>query len=111
MLRAFVRPLVSTTFIRSYMLDSARGPVASGIAEKLRDAFAPSHLEVMNESSGHNVPPGSETHFKVVVVSDVWDGLKLIQRHRKVNAVRASQRVIDMHYYAHSFPLVCLSSM
>ncbi len=28
------------------------------------------HLEVENESPNHNVEPGSESHFKVVVVSD-----------------------------------------
>jgi hypothetical protein len=27
----------------------------------------------------HNVPPGSETHFKVVVVSDKFDNLPLIK--------------------------------
>ena len=33
----------------------------------------------------HNVPKGSETHFKVLVVSDAFDGLNRLARHRAVN--------------------------
>ena len=33
----------------------------------------------------HNVPRGSETHFKVVLVSPKFDDLTLIKRHRLVN--------------------------
>ena len=51
------------------------------IEAKLRDAFAPAHLEVVNESHMHSVPKGSETHFKVVVVSDRFEGLSPVKRH------------------------------
>lgn len=37
---------------------------------KLRTAFDPVFLEVVDESYRHNVPAGSESHFKVVLVSD-----------------------------------------
>jgi BolA family transcriptional regulator, general stress-responsive regulator len=57
------------------------------IEQKLQAAFAPIHLEVINESHMHSVPPGSESHFKVVLVSDAFDGEKLIARHRRVNQV------------------------
>ena len=33
----------------------------------------------------HNVPKGSETHFKVLVVSEAFEGKPLIARHRMVN--------------------------
>ena len=33
----------------------------------------------------HNVPKGSETHFKVLVVSDSFDGQNRLARHRAVN--------------------------
>ena len=46
---------------------------------------------MINESSGHNVPKGSETHFKVVVVSDSFDGQMLIARHRMVNEILADE--------------------
>ncbi|GBG24843.1 BolA-like protein 1 [Hondaea fermentalgiana] len=65
----------------------AEKPVQRSIETKLEAAFSPfQHLEVINESSGHNVPRGSETHFKVVVVSDKFEGLKLIERHRLVQS-------------------------
>ena len=38
------------------------------IEEKLRAAFQPVFLEVVDESYRHNVPAGSESHFKVVLV-------------------------------------------
>lgn len=39
------------------------------IEEKLRTAFDPVFLEVVDESYRHNVPAGSESHFKVVLVA------------------------------------------
>ena len=56
----------------------------AAIEQKLRDALAPAHLEVVNESHMHNVPKGSETHFKVVVVSDRFEGLSPVKRHQLV---------------------------
>jgi BolA protein len=55
------------------------------IEAKLGEALLPVHLEVVNESGMHNVPPGSETHFKVLVVSPAFEGLSLLDRHRRVN--------------------------
>ncbi|XP_061574528.1 bolA-like protein 1 [Cololabis saira] len=60
-------------------------PVESAIRAKLAAALEPAHLEVHNESHMHAVPPGSESHFRVLVVSGRFDGLPLIQRHRLVN--------------------------
>jgi BolA protein len=57
----------------------------AAIESKLGEALHPVHLEVVNESNMHNVPPGSETHFKVLVVSPDFEGLGLVDRHRKVN--------------------------
>jgi stress-induced morphogen len=42
------------------------------ITRKLAERFNPAHLEITNESFMHAVPPGSESHFKVVVVSAAW---------------------------------------
>ena len=40
----------------------------------LSEALALTHLEVLDESSGHNVPEGAESHFKVVAVSESFVG-------------------------------------
>ncbi len=54
------------------------------IEAKLRAALAPAVLEVHNESGMHNVPKGSETHFKVVVVSQAFEGKSPVARHQLV---------------------------
>lgn len=56
------------------------------IVNKLSTAFKPSHLEVINESYMHNVPKGSETHFKVVVVSEKFNDLPLIKVTKLLNS-------------------------
>ncbi|MBL7003623.1 MAG: BolA family transcriptional regulator [Gammaproteobacteria bacterium] len=55
------------------------------ITQILQIAFEPSYLTVENESHMHAVAPGSESHFKVTIVSEQFDGLLLIKRHRAVN--------------------------
>lgn len=57
------------------------------ITTKLQQAFSPEHLEVVNESHMHNVPEGSESHFKVVIVCDAFMDKMLLARHRMVNKV------------------------
>ena len=44
--------------------------VQETIENKITEALSPSYLTVMNESYMHSVPPGSESHFKLVVVTD-----------------------------------------
>jgi BolA protein len=62
-------------------------PIQENITQKLTDAFSPEHLEVVNESHMHNVPEGSESHFKVLIVCDEFEDKMLIARHRLVNKV------------------------
>lgn len=61
--------------------------VADTIERKVAEAMTPVHLEIINESHMHNVPPGSESHFKLVIVSDVFDGKRLVGRHQLINAL------------------------
>jgi BolA family transcriptional regulator, general stress-responsive regulator len=78
--------------------------VQASIERKLAAAFEPQHLEVHNESGGHHVPAGSETHFKVVVVSPLFEGERLLQRHRRVNDVLADELRGPVHALAiHTF--------
>jgi BolA protein len=57
------------------------------ITTKLNNAFSPEHLEVINESFMHNVPAGSESHFKIIIVCGDFKDKMLIARHRLVNKV------------------------
>ena len=79
-------------------------PVQASIEQNLRDAFQPLHLDVINESHRHNVPKGSETHFKVVVVSEEFNSVKSpVARHRMVNAALAKQ----LEGPVHALSIVC----
>ena len=70
------------------------------IEDKLGAQFAPLHLEVENESHMHSVPPGSESHFRVVLVSEQFEDRPLVQRHRAVNAVLAEELAGGIHALA-----------
>ena len=63
----------------------------STIESRLNSAFKIEYLDVINESHMHNVAPGSESHFKVTIVSDNFDDLMLIKRHRLVNSALAEE--------------------
>jgi len=71
--------------------------VGAEIERKIRDAIEPEHLDVINESHMHNVPPGSETHFKLIIVSSVFDNLGRVQRHQTVNRILAEELSGPVH--------------
>lgn len=52
--------------------------VAESIRNKLTTNLKTKHLDVINESHMHNVPKNAETHFKVVVVSELFSNVPLI---------------------------------
>ncbi|MBX9637975.1 BolA/IbaG family iron-sulfur metabolism protein [Nitrosomonas sp.] len=66
------------------------------IETKLR-LLHPEFLEVVNESDKHNVPEGSESHFKVTIVSDAFHGKMLLARHRMVNGILADELAQSIH--------------
>jgi BolA protein len=74
--------------------------IQNNIETKLLNHFNPLHLEVINESAMHNVPAGSESHFKVVIVTPMFNGERLIKRHRAVNLVLKQELANDIHALA-----------
>ena len=66
------------------------------IEQKLA-ALEPAYLEVLNESHMHNVPAGSESHFKVTIVSEQFDKKMLVARHRVVNQLLAQELAGEVH--------------
>lgn len=79
-------------------------PVEASISAKLNAAFNPDHLEVFNESHMHSVPPGSESHFKVVLVAADFAGKRQVQRHQAIYAVLADELQGSVHALAlHSY--------
>jgi BolA protein len=74
------------------------------ITQKLTEAFAPAHLDVIDEShqhaghAGHR--PGGETHFRVYIVSEAFRGKGRLQRHRMVNETLSSELKGGVHALA-----------
>ena len=71
--------------------------VQARITEKITAGLAPSHLEVINESFMHSVPPGSESHFKLVIVAQAFEGQTLVRRHQAVNGILADELKGEIH--------------
>ena len=75
------------------------GKVESSIIGNLKE-MSPLYLEVVNESFMHAVPEDSETHFKVVVVSDKFDALRLVKRHQIIYGLLSEQLAGPVHALA-----------
>ena len=71
--------------------------VQQTIEQKISERLQPVHLEVRNESRLHNVPPGSESHFMVTVVSDQFEGKPPLARHRLLNETLAAELAGPVH--------------
>jgi BolA family transcriptional regulator, general stress-responsive regulator len=74
--------------------------VQQDIEQRLQSRFSPVFLDVANESHQHNVPPNSETHFRVVLVSTAFDGSSRVARHQQVYAALAPQLEGPVHALA-----------
>lgn len=74
--------------------------VQSEIESRLKTELAPTYLEVDNESHQHSVPENSETHFRVVIVSEQFEGRRSVARHQLVYKVLADQLEGPVHALA-----------
>lgn len=59
--------------------------IQKALEDKLSTGLSPLILKVINESHTHNVPEKSESHFRVLIVSDQFKGLSSIKRHQMVH--------------------------
>jgi BolA protein len=74
--------------------------IQQDIEHILAGEFSPVHLDVANESHMHSVPPNSETHFRVVLVSASFEGRTRVARHQLVYAALAPQLAGPVHALA-----------
>jgi BolA protein len=74
---------------------------AQTIESKLRDALAPVHLQVVDDSGRHaghaGARPGGETHFNVEVVADAFAGKSRLERQRWVHQILADELAGTVH--------------
>lgn len=63
------------------------GPIYRSIIKVLTDELKPSLLELKDNSdqhAGHAEGGGKETHFELGIVSDAFEGLNLVKRHKLI---------------------------
>ena len=76
-------------------LDGRVVPIDDRIDARLREAFAPTRLEVINEShlhAGHRGHDGTgESHYRVRIRAEAFRGLTRVGTHRAVNAALANE--------------------
>ncbi len=79
--------------------------IAASITGKLNAAFAPAHLEVINEShmhAGHQEKfnGAGETHFRIRIVTDAFTGKSRIERHRAITGLLTDELAGELHALA-----------
>ena len=71
---------------------------------KIEAGLTPIHLEVINEShlhSGHAGSPGTgESHFRLKIVAEAFEGKSRVERHRIVNALLSDELAGTLHALA-----------
>ncbi|MDH2999006.1 transcriptional regulator [Pasteurellaceae bacterium LFhippo2] len=70
------------------------------IIQKLTAQFSPSELFVENESHMHSSGRGAESHFKVTIVSEQFEGMRSVARHRAIYACLAEELENGVHALA-----------
>ncbi len=80
------------------------GKVATAIDSKLRVAFQPVRLDIEDESSKHHGHAGwregGETHFRVEIVSQAFEGKTRVARQRLVYAALKDELDAGLHALA-----------
>ncbi|MDG2960765.1 BolA/IbaG family iron-sulfur metabolism protein [Bisgaard Taxon 10/6] len=76
------------------------------LTEKLSQEFRPHFIHIENESHRHRADRGGESHFKVVLVSDKFNELSRVARHKLVYQCVAQELADGLHALAlHTFTL------
>lgn len=80
--------------------------VEQTIYQKLNAQFLPLVLQIENESHKHSSGKGSESHFKVLLVSQVFENVSTLSRHRAVYACLSEELAGGVHALAlHTYTL------
>jgi BolA family transcriptional regulator, general stress-responsive regulator len=80
------------------------GPVGKTLEAKLKAAFNPAALSVIDESHQHAGHAGShalgESHFRVKIMAEAFRGQSRVNQHRMVNAALAEELKSRVHALA-----------
>jgi BolA protein len=78
------------------------------IEDKLRRALDPVELDVIDQSAAHAGHAGAASgggHYRVICVSDAFEGMSQVQRQRRVYEILAD----EMRASIHALSMTCLS--
>lgn len=84
----------------------SEGPVAREIRRKLSESFAPTRLEIEDDSGRHaghhheggvDGRDGGESHFNLMIVSSAFEGQNRVARQRAINGVLKSELAGPVH--------------
>lgn len=67
---------------------------------QVRAALPIEFLQIINESHMHRGPANAETHFKLVIVSPVFEGQRSVRRHQQVYAALGEEFRTGLHALA-----------
>jgi BolA protein len=70
------------------------------IEQVIRETLQPLQLEVTDETHLHSVPAGSQSHYKVLVVSERFEKQSLVKRHRQINELLKAEFANGLHALA-----------
>jgi BolA family transcriptional regulator, general stress-responsive regulator len=80
------------------------GPIGRTLEDKLRAAFSPLALSVIDESHQHAGHSGAhalgESHFRVKIMAEAFKGQSRVNQHRMVNSVLAEELKTRVHALA-----------
>jgi BolA family transcriptional regulator, general stress-responsive regulator len=80
------------------------GPIGQIMRDKLTAAFNPSTLELIDESNQHHghagAHPSGESHFRVRIAADAFNGQSRVAQHRLINAALAAELKQRVHALA-----------
>lgn len=78
--------------------------VRQEIHDKLNSSFAPSTLEVVDDSESHRghagYQEGGQSHFNVLIRAQAFENMSRIQKHRAVHKAIGAELVARIHALA-----------
>jgi BolA protein len=75
------------------------------ITDLINQHIKPIYSNIEDESDQHHVPTGSESHFKITLVADLFQPLSRLERHRLINKILANElqqglHALSLHLYS-----------
>jgi BolA family transcriptional regulator, general stress-responsive regulator len=85
-------------------MTSDLGPIGKILEQKLKSAFKPTLLRVIDESNQHHghagAHPSGESHFRIQISSESFQGQSRVNQHRMINQCLAEELASRVHALA-----------